>query len=99
MNIVATLSNTADFAKVRGSFLEQEPRLADWREFTAARNLVVVPFIMGGGGHEAEIREMLDLAVGQYHAEVEGRRVRLTAPVGHHPALADLIVDLVEDCG
>jgi sirohydrochlorin cobaltochelatase len=99
------------YAEVHAAFLEEEPRIARcWRR-TAAKHAVVVPFFIGDGPHvradipvmlgesERRVRERLGLGQTTWRnpTEREGRLIWLSASVGSHPELANVILARVED--
>src|SRR3954470_8981175 len=50
------------FAEVLNVYMEESPRVADWRNLTNARNVVVVPFFISDGLHSYEdIPELLGI--------------------------------------
>lgn len=97
-------------ASVAPVFLEQEPDVDDWETAVESRNVVVVPFLIASGYHGSEDlpgRVGLDAAdpdikrlsleagvAGPY--EVAGRKLWYCSPVGNDPAIADIIVSLVD---
>lgn len=95
-------------AEVRAAFLEQDPKLEDWRDTITAPNLVVMPFMISNGLHGAEdipemlglnpadaaLRSMAETGVPAGPFEVHGKRVWYCRAVGNEPAVADIIVDL-----
>lgn len=84
------------FANVTTVFLDQEPNMRDVFEMVAEANIVMVPLFIADGWHVGEtIPE--DMAVAGSDARRDGRRLRYAAAVGTHPAVADVIHELVAD--
>lgn len=98
-------------AEIRALFLEQEPRIADWANVTAATNLIVSPFLMADGQHGAEdVPALLGLdgadrrafrdagegaAAGPFAAA--GRRLWLCPAAGGDPVVAEVILQRVAE--
>lgn len=92
----------------RAAFIEEHPYIGDWHATTTVDNLIVLPFLIGGGPHEAkDIPAMLGLDhtdpafdilsdhtpfIGPLKAH--GRTIWCCRALGFEPALGDLIVDL-----
>jgi sirohydrochlorin ferrochelatase len=82
--VVEAIRKNGGFGSVHALYLEQEPLIETWRDTAAHSNIVVVPFLIGGGGHEAEIR-----------MRMKGDKIRVTTAVGEHDELARMITDQV----
>ncbi len=100
------------FSEVHALFLDEEPKVTGWREKVHAKRVVMVPFFASEGWHTLEtIPEDLDLEgtvtvfssqieAGQAEGAPEGageQTVYYGKPVGTHPAVADVIVQLAEE--
>ncbi|WP_350245158.1 DR2241 family protein [Deinococcus sonorensis] len=86
------------FAEVHALFLDEEPKAADWRERVQARRVVMVPFFASEGWHTLEtIPEDLELRGEVTHFSDPAQTVYYARPVGTHPAVADVIVQLAEE--
>ena len=72
--------------------LQPEPFLARWPDLTTLPAVIVAPVFIGGG-HVAELREVMDVQ----GSPAPDREVRYTAALGEHPRLADMIVDMVAE--
>lgn len=95
-------------AQVRTAYLEQEPRICDWARLTAARHVIVLPFMISYGLHGAEdipaclgldpadpaLARMASTGDPAGPFEREGRQLWYLRAVGHHPAIAGIIADL-----
>ncbi len=95
-------------AEVRAAFLEQEPKLEDWRDVITAPNLIALPFMISNGlhgardvpallGFDADAPELVNMAETGTPAgpfEVSGRRLWYCRAVGSEPLVADIIADL-----
>ncbi|MCG8510263.1 MAG: hypothetical protein MI741_13625 [Rhodospirillales bacterium] len=109
--VADALSGTGIAASVIPVFLEQGPNVDDWPAYVSAGNVVVLPFLIASGYHGSEDlpgRVGLDVvdptvraltlgvgAAGPY--EVSGRKLWYCSPIGNDPAIADIIVSLVEE--
>ena len=91
------------FSEVHALFLDEEPKVTGWRERVRAQRVVMVPFFASEGWHTLEtIPEDLNLSgtVTTFTSEdglEEGQgeqTVYYARPVGTHPAVADVIVQL-----
>ncbi|MHC1767637.1 MAG: CbiX/SirB N-terminal domain-containing protein [Verrucomicrobiia bacterium] len=106
---VALIQALDAFAEVHAVFMEEEPRIADCRELTRKKNLVVVPFFISDGLHSCEdipvllgepervVRERLSHGQPGWRnpTEKEGKRVWYARAVGTDPHLADVIMERV----
>ncbi|MBC8159281.1 MAG: hypothetical protein H8E94_08120 [Alphaproteobacteria bacterium] len=72
-------------AKVHALFLEVEPLVDTWKSHVGSANVIVVPFLIGGGYH----------AIDDLPKRIE--RAWHCPPLGDEPYLADVIIGLVED--
>ena len=101
---VAALHARGIFAEVHGAFMETPPKIEDWREITACREVIAVPFFIADGLHtDEDIPRLLGIA-GEEHAagyerrnpyEVEGRRLYYSRAVGTDPGMERVILDQV----
>ena len=97
---------------VTAAFIEEAPLISSWREITASKNLIGLPFLIGGGLHGAEdvpamlgLEEHADTLAGLTAATpcvgplpVEGRNIWYCRSLGYEPALADVILGLSSPC-
>ncbi len=96
-------------ANVEAAFLSDAPRVEDVPERVAGRNLIVIPFLMGGGYHASiDIRQRLgvdgtatamspqslSLATPPGSAHMRDRRIFLIDPLGDDPDVGNLVCDL-----
>ncbi|MEP7215829.1 MAG: CbiX/SirB N-terminal domain-containing protein [Anaerolineaceae bacterium] len=86
------------FDEVRTAFWKEEPSLSRALDGCSADDVTVVPVFMSAGYFTNEVipREM---GLNGRVTCVRGRKVRYTAPVGSHPALATVIVQRALEAG
>lgn len=101
---VADIRARGLFAEVHGAFMETPPRIEDWREITACRDVIAVPFFIADGLHSDEdIPELLGIAGEGTAGERErknphllhGRRLYYSRAVGTDPGMVEVILDQV----
>jgi sirohydrochlorin cobaltochelatase len=85
------------FAEVLNVYMEEAPRVADWRELTSAPNVIVVPFFISDGLHSYEdIPELLgiekrsDVFGAPY--KIDNRLLYYASSIGTDARFADIIV-------
>ena len=78
-------------ASCTAAFLEIDPLIEDWREFTSRPHVVVLPNLFAAGFHGAEDIPARLGAPGK-------RQLHLCPPLGTAPVMADLIVDRALSC-
>jgi len=82
----------------RAMFLEEEPKIADWRQVAAPDGpVMVLPHFLAGGLHGSEdVPGLLGIPHGRegWH-EVDGRWVGYGAPIGQPEEMEDLILKMV----
>ncbi len=90
------------------AFIEEAPLISAWQVTTASENLIVLPFLIGGGLHGAEdVPTMLGLECGAASLEqldedtpfvgplpTKGRNIWYCRSLGYEPTLADIILNL-----
>ncbi|GAA4008420.1 DR2241 family protein [Deinococcus rubellus] len=103
------LREGGEFAEVHTFFLDQEPKVVGWRQQVKAKNVVLVPFFASEGWHTLEtIPEDIGLTgeVTVFESDLEAepgsqpdyaQTVYYSKPVGTHPAIAEVIIQLAED--
>lgn len=84
--LAAAVSEAGGFAEVAVAFLKQEPSIADALAAMGAQHVVAVPNFAADGYFT---RSVIPAALAE--ADPGGARVRLTAPVGTHPRIEDII--------
>jgi sirohydrochlorin cobaltochelatase len=98
-------------AAVHPLFLEEPPLVDGWPDRTRARDILAVPFLIGSGYHGTQdLPARLGIDPGApglpdlvHGAGIAGpfaagnRRLWLTNPVGNEPAIADIILKIVEE--
>lgn len=84
------------YRMARAVFLEEEPRISDWRKIARGQPVVVLPHFLAGGLHGAQdVPELLGIAgsdEGWY--ESHGTEVGYGEPLGRPEEVEELIVDL-----
>lgn len=84
------------FAEVTAVFIDQEPNMREVFDLVSAREIVMAPLFIADGWHVGQtIPE--DMALDGGAIEHEGRSLRYAAAAGTHPAVADVIAQLVEE--
>ena len=92
------------FAEVHGAFMETPPKIEDWREITACRDVIAVPFFIADGLHSDEdIPELLGITgegtAGERERKnphlLDGRRLCYSRAVGTDPGMVEVILDQV----
>jgi sirohydrochlorin cobaltochelatase len=82
----------------RAMFLEEEPKIADWRQVAAPEGpVMVLPHFLAGGLHGSEdVPGLLGIPHGRegWH-EVDGRWVGYGAPIGQPEEMEELILKMV----
>jgi len=82
----------------RAMFLEEEPKIADWRQVAAPEGpVMVLPHFLAGGLHGAEdVPGLLGIPHGREGwYEVDGRWVGYGAPIGQPEEMESLILKMV----
>lgn len=90
-HLVALLRTEVPALEVVAAFLDDDPELEPVLAALTATQLLVIPFLVGGGGHAlADLPRRLGASEGN-----ETRRVVLDIPVGAYEELADLLCTIV----
>jgi sirohydrochlorin cobaltochelatase len=101
---VAEIRARGIFAEVHGAFMETPPKIEDWREITACRDVIAVPFFIADGLHsDDDIPELLGIAgegtAGERERKnphlLDGRRLYYSRAVGTDPGMVEVILDQV----
>lgn len=90
------LARTSGFADVRYAFLDQEPRIVPALEALLAARAVVVPFFIAEGWHVGQTIPR-DLGLEDGRARIGGTEIWFTGPVGTHPALDEVILQIAAE--
>jgi sirohydrochlorin cobaltochelatase len=96
--LAAALRRRRPEVPVEAFFLDEDPRVEEIPRFAEDRDLVVIPFLIGGGLHAR--RDLVRrVAPGAARSPVTaeragGRRIVIDRAVGEDPAVAEVIVDL-----
>lgn len=92
------------YGAVLNVYMEEAPRVADWRTLTDTRHVVVVPFFISDGLHSYEdIPVLLGIEKGSGEVfrrnpyEIDGRSLYYASAVGTEPGFADIILAQVEE--
>jgi sirohydrochlorin cobaltochelatase len=84
------------FAEVTTVFLDQEPSMRNVFDMVSARRVVMVPLFIADGWHVGEtIPE--DMAIEANAERPDGRALLYASAVGTHPAVTEVIIQLVEE--
>jgi sirohydrochlorin cobaltochelatase len=87
-------------AEVVDAYLDDDPNIPSIYERTTAYNLVIVPFFLAAGSHMTQdVPDALGIEYGDYPANVNGRNVYYTPPIGTDEGICDLIIQLARDTG
>ena len=82
----------------RAMFLEEEPKIADWRQVAAPEGpVMVLPHFLAGGLHGSEdVPGLLGIPHGRegWH-KVDGRWIGYGAPIGQPEEMTELILKMV----
>ena len=82
----------------KAMFLEEEPKIADWRQVAAPEGpVMVLPHFLAGGLHGSEdVPGLLGIPSGKEGwYEVEGRTIGYGAPIGMPDEMTELILRMV----
>ena len=96
--VAATIRDTGHFAEVATAFIEQAPRVADWRRLIAAPNVVVAPLLISEGMHARnDLPPLFGLAAATSGGPslIDGRRVWLMGGIGQDAQVIEMILDQV----
>ena len=86
------------FAEVDAVFLDQEPNMLQVLDLLSAPALVVVPLFIAEGWHVGQTIPG-DLALDGPETRREGRIVHYTPPVGTHPSMTNVVLELAHEAG
>ena len=95
LSLVGRLRNEHRYEQVVPAFLDQEPFLDRVLEDEVSADTIVVPFFVSEGWHVGTTVPR-ELALESGTAKMRGRRVWYAKPVGTHPAMAEVVRNLVE---
>ncbi|WP_420595216.1 DR2241 family protein [Deinococcus sp.] len=95
------IRQSGQFAEVHALFLDEEPKVNGWQAQVKSKNVVLVPFFASEGWHTQEtIPEDIGLT-GEVTVFEDGphgiQTVYYSKPVGTHPAVAEVILQLAEE--
>jgi len=100
-----TLRGSGPFRDVVTVFLDQPPEIETLFAQTLKRNVIVLPYLIGGAGHEREdvparLGIQLDGDAWRQNPHDAGNRAVYFAPaLGEDPALAGIVLDLARKAG
>ncbi len=102
------LAAQTNYAAVRNSYMEEEPLISKWDEWTTTPNVLVVPFFIADGLHSyQDIPVLLGMETEPTEAasqrsvfrenprELRGRRLYYASAIGTEPLMADVILEQV----
>ena len=75
--------------QVAAAFLDDEPAVATVLQQLGQETVLVVPFLIGGGGHAVDVPRLVGLSAAE-----ASRRVLVDAPIGSYAGLEEIVVDL-----
>ena len=89
--------------KTNIAFIEERPLISEWPQIIKTDNLIVLPYLIGGGIHTLEdIPIMLGLGTGDYNKSpvtgplsAHGKTIWYCRAFGYEEALSDIIVSIV----
>ncbi|MCH7701846.1 MAG: hypothetical protein IID37_09165 [Planctomycetes bacterium] len=96
------MATVLDVSAVVAVFLDQPPQIEDVYDLTPAKNLVVVPDLVGGGRHAVEdLPHRLGLPSGGFMktAQVHDRSIIVTEPVYGNESVTELMITLARGSG
>ena len=95
VQLAETLRRRRVAGEVVAAFLDDEPSVDAVVARLRQQTVLVVPFLIGGGTHAIEdIPRRIGLSPGARTGLVDGRFVLLDDPVGAHPGLEEIVLDL-----
>jgi|ERR1700688_4834717 sirohydrochlorin cobaltochelatase len=97
------------YAEVAEAYMEEAPFIADWRQNTSQRHVVVVPFFIADGQHSyQDIPVLLGIETASTAAasqqqifrrnpyQLDGRTLYYAGAIGTEPLMADVILDTID---
>jgi sirohydrochlorin cobaltochelatase len=97
---VTILQESKIASHVVDAYLDDQPNIPSIYERTTASNLVVIPFFLAPGSHTTQdVPQALGMNYGDYPAQVNGREIFYTPPIGTDDVICDLILQLARDTG
>lgn len=94
------LREKAYASEVVDAYLDDEPYIPDIFTATSAKNIIAVPFFLAEGSHVTiDVPDAMGLNYGEYPADIRGRTVYYTPPVGTDDAICRVILELARDTG
>ena len=87
-------------SQVMEAYLDDDPDIPSIYERTDRDNIIAVPFFLAEGSHVSiDLPDALGINYGDYPAEVQGRRVFYTPPVGTDDVILAFIIELMQEIG
>ena len=87
-------------AEVVATFLDDEPDIAAAYDLTQQPHLIAVPFFLAAGSHTTfDVPAALGLPAGAQQAQIHGRQVYYTDPVGTGASMIDALLALAHEAG
>ncbi len=88
------------FAEVIAVYLDDSPSIPDVYTLTNSPTIIAVPYFLALGSHTTiDVPGELGLPPGTDNAEINGRQVYYTEPVGTEDSLQDVVIELARDAG
>lgn len=84
------------FSEVATVFIDQEPNMRRVFELVKTPDMIMVPVFAADGWHVSETVPE-DMGIESGHLEKSGRRLRYTPAIGTHPAMADIMLALIDE--
>lgn len=99
-NQAETIRQAGLAAQVVDAYLDDDPDLPSIYQRTEAQNLVVVPYFLASGSHVTyDVPRALGLPDDEMTAQVQGRHVYYTAPIGTADVILQVILELARATG
>jgi sirohydrochlorin cobaltochelatase len=92
----ARLAARGQFGEVLPLFLDQEPRVTRWPELVRSSQVILVPFFTAEGWHTQETIPA-DLGLEGEVSQLGGRTVYYAKPVGTHPGVEAVLLQLARE--
>lgn len=92
----ATVRAIGAFPEVAAVFLDQEPHMSAVFGMVASRDVVMAPLFIADGWHVGQTIPA-DMALDGVSTVRDGRTLRFARAVGTHPAVVDVLVELIEE--
>ena len=93
---IKALREMTNFAQIHDLWLEEEPFVSQWKQVTAQKKVIVLPFLLSDGQHGGwDIPEMIGLEKGvEVHGvthEIDGVELRISPALGRSARFVEVI--------